>query len=883
MVNIPNVTKLKILTFTNFLLFFISVTIFFTLIILLNIHPLLDILPTSGSDSIGLNNILFSKIPINEIIALIAGVLGAILAIVFSLTIISIESISEKYTPYIIDKFITHHQTSRSTLYIFILVIVASISLFLVKELISTPLLLFYLILLVSGFVLCFIMLIKYFYFIFNIVNPIKFASMLTEETNSYIKKDRKSEAESIITTLGDITIKSLIRQEKDIARKYISKLYDIFLQSISEQKFDYLHMILDSYQRILNYCIEISSELRFKILDIYAGITAIFFFIKRINKFDKSIFHEYENYLKKLFYANKEIINKNDFELFKSEIDSISKRFVDDPKELIEEIKIQLLLVDFNHPQLHQDNEIISKRKHLNVLLDNLGRNFAIYEKYIILLDEFNNFETIISKFLSTEEDVTSMKKLFDDIRNNLFKFYLDSNFHKTFLLVGAYCLFVQKERNIESSKYIRELWLHANPEDANGITANKVPVSSDIEFLCNMLFWGGKNSGFWYDDYDFEGFHGSKSYLYTYFLLLLTYLRERLNKKFNIQISKDMGTEELEFKYSFLKQFILEVKELIDYCDNLILESAKWIFLFPPKQEVKKESQPTAEPKTIEIKTKEQFENTKKWLENNKIEFEEKIKEIETYLPLETEKIDECKKETLASFNEHSEMFKAANLKEFDITKDKSIEFFQISYRPIILKDCFLTASYVGCSALWFEYGRIVAFGEINYFIEKILSNPDIEKIEIDDGRVITKIYHEIENTINSLKEKGFNPSTIFLPLDYLSKFRKEGWNKESKLYGKFKDSEFKFKESIKLNTIHSSNYIKFEDIIILDKNACVWTFKPADENKERLHIEINEYVEDLSMVDLLVKTVINLKIENDDAIKILTIKKNDAGRSN
>ena len=878
MVNFRSLINSRFLTFTNFLLFLISVTILFTLVVLLNIHQLLDILPTSGSDSIGLNNILFSKIPINEIIALIAGVLGAILAIVFSLTIISIESISEKYSPHILDKFVTHHKT-RFTLYIFILVIVASVSLFLVKELISTPLLLFYLILLVFGFVLCFIMLIKYFDFIFIIVNPIKFAPILTEEINGYIKKDRKSEAESIITTLGDIAIKSLIRQEKDIARKYISELYGIFLQSISEfQKFDYLHMILDSYQRILDYCIEINSELRFKILDVYAEITTIFFSTKISNKFDKSIFHEYENYLKKLFYANKEIINKNDFELFKSEIDSISKRFVDDPKELIEKIKIQLLFVDFNHPQLHQDNEIILKRKYLNVLLDNLGRNFSNFENYITILDEFLKFNTAISKFLAIKEDKTKIESLFEEIRNNLFKFYLDSNFHNTFLLIGAYCIFVQKERNIESSKYIRELWLHANPEDANGITVNKVPVSSDIEFLCNMLFWGGKNSGFWYDGYDFEGFHGSKSYLYTYFLLLLTYLREKLNKEFNIQISKDMGTEELKFKYSFLKQFISEVKELINYCDNLILESAKWIFLFPTKRhEIRDKTKAAAEPKIIEVTTKEQFENTKKWLENNKIEFEEKIKEIETYLPLETEKIDECKKETLASFNKHSEMFKAANLKEFDITKDKSIEFSQISYRPIIPKDCFFKASYVYCSALWFEYGRTVAFGEINYFIKKILNNPDIEKIEIDDGRVITKIYYEIENTINSLKEKGFNPSTIFLPLDYLSKFCEEGLKKESKLYGKFSfsDRQFRFNESTKLDIVHSSNYRKFENILIFDKKVNICTFKTVGEDKERLHVEIKEYEKDSSKIDLTVKTVINLKIENSDAIKILIIK--------
>ncbi len=44
---------------------------------------------------------------------------------------------------------------------------------------------------------------------------------------------------------------------------------------------------------------------------------------------------------------------------------------------------------------------------------------------------------------------------------------------------------------------------------------------------------------------------------------------------------------------------------------------------------------------------------------------------------------------------------------------------------------------------------------------------------------------------------------------------------------------------------------------------------------EDKERLRVEIKEYEKDSSKIDLTVKTVINLKIENSDAIKILIIK--------
>jgi len=137
---------------------------------------------------------------------------------------------------------------------------------------------------------------------------------------------------------------------------------------------------------------------------------------------------------------------------------------------------------------------------------------------------------------------------------------------------------------------------------------------------------------------------------------------------------------------------------------------------------------------------------------------------------------------------------------------------------------------------------------------------------------------LYNKIESTIKSLRDIGFNPSTIFIPLDCLSEFRKEGRNKDSKLYGKFTYSDrqtFKFDDSTKLEIIHSSNNRKFDEIIILDKKACIWTFKPTDK-KERLHVEIKDYEKESTKIDLTAKTEINLSIENSDAIKVLIINK-------
>jgi len=873
-------TKLeKFLNFSTFILFFTLIVILFTIILIFNIHPFFDYLPDINYNFLNFDNNLFSKIPLIGLLTAIVGALSAITAIIFSLTIISIENVSQKYTPYILDKFIRNSKITRFTLYGFIFIIITSLSLLLINNLIEAPTVFFYLLFIIIGFTTCFMLLIKYFYFIFDIINPIKFSNVLKEKVIKSIKKNDEEEAGPIITTMGDITIKSLERNDKNIARQFLEDLKEILYQSIYElNNLDYFNVIMDSYQRILEYCIEINSELKKEILDEYAKIPT--FFMHLPEKFKENIFLEYNNYLNKLFFANKEVINKNDFDLFKSEIDSITLEWVNDPKKLIEYVKIELLFIDLDHPKLHQNNEIKLKIKHLNILIEDLEKKFNKYENYKIIHNHINELFSSISIILGTEYKEKIDYK-YKNIINHLFQFYIDANFHNTFLIIGAYCLFAQKEKGIESDKYFRELWLYTNPDDARGMTANKVPVTSDIKFLLNMLFWGGGINDFWYDRYYFGGFHGSKDYLYTYFILLLTHLRERQNQDLTIQISKEMDPDELNIKYLFMKKFILESEELVIFSDNLIQESNKWTFLFPTKKQRSKNPSQNEEDEIIDLTTKEQFENTKNWIENKKREFEDKINNIEIHLPVNFSKVEECKKQILKSFKENSEIDKVVSFRKFNKSKDSELKFIKIYKRPQTPKHCFLATSSVDCSMLWLDFGRIVAFGEINYVVKQILENLEIQRIEIEDIENLEEIYNKIESTVNSLRDKGFNPSTIFLPLIYFSKLWKVNWKKDDILYGKFSisNNQFKFNDSnnTKLNIIHSSDYTEFDDIIILDKNACIWTYESSSEDYERLYIEINEHAEDKLKIDITVKTSINLKIEMNDAIKILLLKKN------
>ena len=176
-----------------------------------------------------------------------------------------------------------------------------------------------------------------------------------------------------------------------------------------------------------------------------------------------------------------------------------------------------------------------------------------------------------------------------------------------------------------------------------------------------------------------------------------------------------------------------------------------------------------------------------------------------------------------------------------------------------------CLIKPSFVDCSTLWFDFGRVVAVGEINYLIKRILEDERIERVRIR-GEEHEELFNKIKSVVGSLKEQNYKPYVIFMPLAIRTEFLKK------RLVETFE--HLRIDEDTELKVINSSKLTPFEDIIILDKTAGIWTFEPDEETRERLIIEIKEYDADKSKVDLLVKTVVNFRIVDSKAIKILKL---------
>ena len=158
------------------------------------------------------------------------------------------------------------------------------------------------------------------------------------------------------------------------------------------------------------------------------------------------------------------------------------------------------------------------------------------------------------------------------------------------------------------------------------------------------------------------------------------------------------------------------------------------------------------------------------------------------------------------------------------------------------------------------------MLLLGEINYVIKRILEDEGIERVGLR-ARGHEEIFNEIKSVVGSLKEQNYKPSVVFIPLEILTEFVKKGLAKTFEY--------LRIDEDTELKVISSSKLTPFEDIIIIDKAAGIWTFKTDEETGERLIIEIREYDADKSKVDLLVRTVVNFRIVDTEAIKILKIE--------
>ena len=312
--------------------------------------------------------------------------------------------------------------------------------------------------------------------------------------------------------------------------------------------------------------------------------------------------------------------------------------------------------------------------------------------------------------------------------------------------------------------------------------------------------------------------------------------------------KLKKEKQNYVLDEFYIFTTNFLTEKEKLVDCCNELIKDSDKWNILFDGK-------------------AKEKLESARDWIETCAVRCKQTKKEIELLSDIDFEKEKGCKELILNSYNTKSIIRDFAKVRIYVKTRDAGLKFTPLGYKQLIPKDCFIKTSNVSCSTIS-EYGSGIARGEIKHFLGKISKNMKITKIKIKKND-INKTYQHIVSTVINMKQKGYNPTVIFIPLDIF-------YNKELIPLDvvEYTPDRLKVDKKTKLKIISFTKDVPFKDIVILDKKAAVWVYKQDVKTKERLHIDINEYDKDKALVGVLIRTIINYQIKEPDAVNVLNL---------
>jgi hypothetical protein len=863
-----------------------------------------------------------------------ASILATTFAIIFSISVLAIQHISQNYSFRVLDYYRNDNVT------IFTLgIIVSGIFVIIIYNITNSnlPFLNFLSILL---FFSSFHILLIYFDKTMKIINPVQLSELLLDEGKGSIAKCSSKESRDIISLIGDISTKSLIKKETSSTKQFIGILFEFdkacievykrnprcelfhsnvgeignyiyvenIFEAIADENLRILKQSLDQKEIVINREIyknaskliantinepnEIFSEyLKLNSLIFEMSLTAKdparFLYLNRLigiyqNMGYQPIKIENINDLISSFYLriNQNIVQENDFDLFKNEINSLCLGLMDSPNHIIEELANNLYFIQetrSNPSILYYDRDfsenLSRRRSHLqNFIRNEIPENYNKIFEYQKLVIEFiifviQHLESEKNKNISENQPqiVLAIDETIERLKSNYLtpegnfvhdslQLYGNAQLYRTFFLVGTNILYTQKTKEIIAEKYIKELWEHTQPEDADAFSLNTTPVSFNARWLTSLLFFGGAFSETWKDDFSlkFEDFHGVTDYVYQYYLLCIaeSILKNEgslnLIPSSNLPQVKSESPETLFREYSFVTQFMLEKERFEKYHKILSQQSKKYNLLFKGD-------------------AKNSFIGLKDWIDKSMDACDKQEKEIISVLDLDSTKVEKAREEILKSYKNTSQLDKIFNTKKYVEDEDSALTFGKIGQRLLTPKHCLITPSNVMCDLIWSSYGESISEGERKYIYDTLNDSTDLEKIDVDFSS-IEVLLQVFSSTINTLKSEGFNPQTIFIPLDIKSELFRL-------LHQKPEKSEL-WNAIQRYNIIHSWKNHPFDNIVIIDKNTCLWTYKTNLQADERLAVEIAEYPEDRQKVDFTLFTVFNLRVLNPNGIKIIKI---------
>jgi len=856
-----------------------------------------------------------NKVPLD--FAQLAAILASLLAIIFAISLVAVQILANNYSPRILNIY-----TENYCVILTVVGFLGSILVLIIYSRISYPSQ-FLQAICFGVFFLCTYVFLNYFYEILKIIDPIKLAEIIKIYGNRAIVSKNYSKGEMYISAVGDITLKTVKRNEELVAEKYLEVLWNFFEASVksdlkknirttpnffSYEKYQNLpNSINNEYQRIykagvlanestitqtimniyghmLYKSITGDEELFKEILQYNTGLFALSFersdeskftFINKvatipgmfINNPDEDKIKNYQNYLHPYCLSlNSLILDNNDLPAFQYEIESFDHWNYPSPFQIKQELD-HLTIYDFYWHTSHSEekaiihNEIINRKKNIATWAEvHSFLKFETYQRFKERTYELKKY-CELSRTTIQESRITN-----NELVNNLSRVIGEvKQLNRLAFQLYLTTLFHRSFFIIGS--YILHKSQESSLEEEGYLTAlwNRPRTANNVMEIRNPMIVFNPN---WLTSVLIYGGIDDRNWWHRFRLFVdMSITDDNLNLFYLLCLSNiDANQKRLNLpNRPELEKFVLDtdgkqiLREYYDYANDFVNIA----------DDLKKSCEILIQTGTkynylLNNQANERFQDTNNWIDESIIRFSQLITDIESITPIDPGKIKKYQMEIYDNFNELNKLDEIIPIREYNPSSDSRYEFIKL-YVPknLTRKRNFIDISDVPIYGLGRAVALTIMRGEYKYIGSDIIR----QKVEHKTINLVSSVElsKQIHLIVKNYCENIHETITVFTSKDI---FRHLLENQLINVLGQMKIGEGTIVRVIDIEKIPANN------IVIFNKGAGELITKSKSENGSRLIVNITEYTKEKLKVFLEIYELVYLQIIKPEEIEVFEI---------
>jgi hypothetical protein len=225
-----------------------------------------------------------------------------------------------------------------------------------------------------------------------------------------------------------------------------------------------------------------------------------------------------------------------------------------------------------------------------------------------------------------------------------------------------------------------------------------------------------------------------------------------------------------------------------------------------------------------------------------------------------LDMKKIERCKRLLLEEYFNSSVLESTVDAVDYSDGMPHNLKFKKFGRWTYIPEDWF-TDPTIFPDMVFAEVGRGIALGEEKYIIKQILENKEIES-----KQTVKFDYAEL---LSLAEQLGFSENMfLFVPIEYFVPINVDWTLKRRQI--RIEKNDF-YLGDLKIKVLWSSNYLKFDKIILAKKTFGRWVAKPNVRN--RLEVEVMESKQKMDQLELKAQTVFNFRIMDARQVRVIS----------